>query len=121
MDEQYGPKTKRKSFTFEFKVRDDSVVHTHTFNLPRFLEVVGSEAHQTVARNDMNRKEENLALRRGIIALQDSGLSIRVIAQQLGLSPTTVAKWISRWNTNGNLNDLRRSDVYMYLVLFTTI
>lgn len=66
---------------------------------------------------NIDRKERNLALRGSSIALRDSGLSIRAIAQRLGLAPRTVAKWITRWNTSGNLNDLRKFKLCAYLDL----
>lgn len=63
----------------------------------------------------MNRRDEKLLLRGSIITLHQQGLSSRVIARDLGLSRTTVTKWIKRYEESGNLDDLRkykRSSVY---------
>ncbi|XP_066963216.1 uncharacterized protein [Macrobrachium rosenbergii] len=56
----------------------------------------------------MNRKDANLVLRGRIVTLRNNGLSIRAIARDVGVSPTTVLLWIRRWEESGNLNDLPR-------------
>ncbi|KAK4322166.1 hypothetical protein Pmani_007077 [Petrolisthes manimaculis] len=53
----------------------------------------------------MNRQENLIAQRGQIIGLREAGHSVRAIGHILGLSPTTVAKWIRRWNESGDLRD----------------
>lgn len=53
----------------------------------------------------MNRQVNLIAQRGRIIGLREAGHSVREIARLLGLSPTTVAKWVRRWNDSGDLRD----------------
>ena len=53
----------------------------------------------------MNRQQRQLVTRGQIIALRDTGLSIRQIAQQLAISTTTVSTWITRNEETGYLDD----------------
>jgi len=45
---------------------------------------------------------ERVALRGRIIGLYQSGLSLRAVARQMGISPATVKKWVDR-HENGDL------------------
>ena len=42
------------------------------------------------------RRAQKVAERGRIIGMRDSGLSVRAIAAHLGISPTTVIRWIHR-------------------------
>ncbi|KAK4324869.1 hypothetical protein Pmani_004519 [Petrolisthes manimaculis] len=53
----------------------------------------------------MNRQENLIAQRRQIIGLQEAEHRVRAIGHIIELSPTTVAKWIRRWNESGDLRD----------------
>ena len=54
----------------------------------------------------MDRRNNQVSMRGRIIGMRETGLSIRVIANRLGISATTVAKWIRRWEETGNLTNL---------------
>lgn len=51
-------------------------------------------------------RRDQLIKRGQIVALHEAGHSIRSIARRLGLSPTTVNKWIKRNEETGDLTDL---------------
>lgn len=56
----------------------------------------------------MNRIQERLVLRGKIVGLREAGLSTREISTQLGISRSTVQRWIHRWEESGNLLDRER-------------
>ncbi|KAK3860081.1 hypothetical protein Pcinc_033846 [Petrolisthes cinctipes] len=51
-------------------------------------------------------RRDQLIKRGQIVALHEAGHSIRSIARRLGVSPTTVTKWINRNEETGDLTDL---------------
>ncbi|KAK3894632.1 hypothetical protein Pcinc_001610 [Petrolisthes cinctipes] len=53
-------------------------------------------------------RRDQLIKRGQIVALHEAGHSIRSIARRLGVSPTTVTKWINRNEETGDLTDLER-------------
>ena len=62
----------------------------------------------------MNRQQQQIALRAQIVALRETGLPIRSIAQRLAVSPTTVSKWIRRHAETGNLTDLGKQLLFTH-------
>ena len=52
---------------------------------------------------------ENKLVQRGqIVALRERGMSNCAIARELGVHPSTVAKWVNRQQETGRLVDLPR-------------
>lgn len=56
----------------------------------------------------MNRQQDTLVLRGRIVGMRESGMSIRNIAENLGISKKTVSLWLKRWEEEGNLNNRPR-------------
>ncbi|KAK3878395.1 hypothetical protein Pcinc_016979 [Petrolisthes cinctipes] len=53
----------------------------------------------------MNRQQQRLTLRGRIIGHLECGLSSRDIADRLGISRSTVQRWVQRWHESGDLRD----------------
>ena len=64
----------------------------------------------------MDRRNNQVSMRGRIIGMREAGLSIRDIAIRLGISATTVAKWIRRWEETGNLTNLGKYYIIPYLI-----
>ncbi len=43
-------------------------------------------------------------LRERVVALHETGVSIRAVAQLFGLAPSTVSKWAQRWRRTGSVS-----------------
>lgn len=56
----------------------------------------------------MNRQQQNLTLRGRIIGHLECGRSSRDTANALGISRSTVQRWIQRWHESGDLRDCPR-------------
>jgi transposase-like protein len=62
--------------------------------------------HSSVMFRENPNKKLSLAERGAIVALTNSGLGVREIARQLGISPATVGRWQFRFLETGDI--LRR-------------
>lgn len=69
-------------------------------------ESLPNQTTSTQPREKMNRHDSQLVLRGRIVGLKESGLSIRAIAHQLGISTSTVKRWTRRFEECGNLCNL---------------
>lgn len=68
----------------------------------------GSHSHQTPEVCRMNRQQDTLVLRGRIVGMRETGMSIRNIAENLGISKSTVSLWLKRWEEEGNINNRPR-------------
>lgn len=53
----------------------------------------------------MNLQQERLTLLGRIVGLREGGASIRAISLPLGISKSTVERWLQRWEESGDLRN----------------